>query len=91
MNFLEPDQNLGVWLKATLNDLVERTKQGDEAAYETLKDGINVLVHAAEPGYIEEHFGEWILAYNTLLKQYKNNPDNFVVTQHNTDQKESEE
>jgi hypothetical protein len=91
MNFLEPDQNLGVWLKATLNDLVERTKQGDEAAYETLKDGINVLVYAAEPGYIEEHFGEWILAYNTLLKQYKNNPDNFVVTQHNTDQKEPEE
>jgi hypothetical protein len=91
MNFLEPDQNLGVWLKATLNDLVERTKQGDEAAYETLKDGINVLVYAAEPGYIEEHFGEWILAYNTLLKQYKNNPDNFVVTQHSTDQQESEE
>jgi hypothetical protein len=91
MNFLEPDQNLGAWLKATLNDLVERTKQGDEAAYETLKDGVNVLVYAAEPGYIEEHFGEWILAYNNLLKQYKNNPDNFVVTQHNTDQKESEE
>ena len=91
MNFLEPDQNLGAWLKATLNDLVERTKQGDEAAYETLKDGINVLVYAAEPGYIEEHFGEWILAYNNLIKEYKNNPDNFVVTQHNTDQKESEE
>jgi len=91
MNFLEPDQNLGAWLKATLNDLVERTKQGDQAAYETLKDGVNVLVYAAEPGYIEEHFGEWILAYNNLIKEYKNNPDNFVVTQHNTDQKESEE
>ena len=91
MNFLEPDQNLGAWLKATLNDLVERTKQGDQAAYETLKDGVNVLVYAAEPGYIEEHFGEWILAYNNLIKEYKNNPDNFVVTQHNTNQQESEE
>lgn len=88
MNFLEPKKNLGLWLMTVLKDLVQRTKDGDEAAYITLLNGIQPLVLGNEAGYIEEQFAEWIETYEELLKEYRNNPDNFLEIQNNKDHQE---
>lgn len=82
MNFLEPKDNLGLWLATVLKDLVDRTKNNDEPAYETLVSALKPLVLGIEKGYIEEHFAEWIKTYEELVNEYRKNPSNFQELQH---------
>ena len=70
----DPRKDYRGWLRSTLFDLLERTKDGDEEAEMFIKTSLNSLILWCDIEDIKINFDPWIWPYIDLLDKEKNSP-----------------
>ena len=70
----DPRKDYRGWLRSTLFDLLERSKDGDKEAEMFIKTSINSLILWCEIEDIKINFDPWIWPYIDLLEKEKNSP-----------------
>ena len=65
----DPREDYRGWLRSTLFDLLERTKDGDDKAEMFIKTSINSLILWCEIENIRINFDPWIWPYIDLLEK----------------------